>query len=108
MSPNGPAYPLTALFFKVSWGDSQNTANFSEVSGLTMEREVVEYRGGADLTPYVHKSPGLKKYGNITAKRGIAPAAGGNGLYEWYNPRHRRRTSAATSSSTSATRRGAR
>ena len=41
-------YPMTTLHFEVSWGDSQNTSSFSEVSGLTMEAEVVEYRGGAD------------------------------------------------------------
>ena len=78
-------YPMTALHFEVSWGDSQNTSNFSEVSGLTMEAEAIEYRGGADVSLSVRKIPGLKKFGNITLKRGIAPAEAGNGLFDWYN-----------------------
>lgn len=78
-------YPLTTLHFEVSWGDSQNTSNFSEVSGLTMEAEVVEYRGGADKALAVRKLPGLKKFGNVTLKRGIVPAEAGNGLFDWYN-----------------------
>src|SRR5918911_1421796 len=79
------SYPMTTLHFTVSWGDNQRTVNFSEVSGLTMEAEVVEYRGGADLQNSTHKMPGLRKYGNITAKRGIIPAEGGKGLFDWYN-----------------------
>lgn len=78
-------YPMTSLHFQVSWGDSQNTSNFSEVSGLTMEAEAIEYRGGADVSLTVRKIPGLKKFGNITLKRGIAPQESGNGLFDWYN-----------------------
>ena len=78
-------YPLTTLHFAVSWQDSQNTSSFSEVSGLTMEAEVVEYRGGADKQLSTRKQPGLKKFGNVTLKRGIAPAEAGNGLFQWYN-----------------------
>ena len=80
------SYPMTALHFEVFWGDEpRNTSSFSEVSGLTMEAEVVEYRGGADPQFSTHKQPGLRKYSNVTLKRGIAPAASGNGLFEWYN-----------------------
>ena len=78
-------YPMTSLHFEVRWGDSQNTSNFSEVSGLTMEAEAIEYRGGTDRTLTARKIPGLLKYGNITFKRGVAPADSGNGLFEWYN-----------------------
>lgn len=77
-------YPMTSLHFEVSWGDAENTSSFSEVSGLTMEADAIEYRGGADPSLSVRKQPGLKKFGNVTAKRGIAPAAAGNGLFEWY------------------------
>jgi phage tail-like protein len=85
MSPSTVSYPLTTLHFEVSWGDSQNTSSFSEVSGLTMEAEVVEYRGGADKALSTRKLPGLKKFSNVTLKRGIMPAEAGNGLFEWYN-----------------------
>ncbi|WP_297083811.1 phage tail protein [uncultured Demequina sp.] len=78
-------YPMTTLHFEVSWGDSQNTSNFSEVSGLTMEAEAIEYRGGADKALTVQKIPGLKKFSNVTLKRGIAPAEAGNGLFDWYH-----------------------
>lgn len=77
-------YPLTTLHFQVSWGDSQNSSSFSEVSGLTMEADAIDYRGGADVSLSVRKIPGLKKYGNVTLKRGIAPAEAGNGLFEWF------------------------
>ena len=55
------------------------------VSGLTMEAEVVEYRGGADVQLSTRKQPGLTKFSNVTLKRGIAPAEAGNGLFDWYN-----------------------
>lgn len=78
-------YPMTSLHFEVKWGDSQNTSSFSEVSGLTMEAEAIEYRGGADLALTVRKLPGLKKFGNVTLKRGVVPAEAGAGLFDWYN-----------------------
>jgi phage tail-like protein len=75
-------YPLTALHFEVDWLDG--TTNFSEVSGLTMEREVIEYRGGGDAASYVSKVPGLNKFTNVTLKRGIVSAQAGAGLYAWF------------------------
>lgn len=78
-------YPMTSLHFQVSWGDAKNTSSFSEVSGLTMEAEVIEYRPGTDVSLTTRKLPGLKKYGNVSLKRGIMPVEAGNGLYEWYN-----------------------
>lgn len=76
-------YPLTALHFQVQWGDDDDAVNFSEVSGLTMESEPIEYRGGADKQLSPRKIPGLKKYGNVTLKRGIMNSA--NGFWEWWN-----------------------
>jgi phage tail-like protein len=76
-------YPLTALHFRVSWGDSNNTVSFSEVSGLTLESEPIEYRSGDDITLTVRKMPGLKKYGNVTMKRGVMTQE--NGFFTWWN-----------------------
>lgn len=45
------------------------SAGFTEVGGLTFEQDVIEYREGAD-TASVRKFPGLRKYANITLKRG--------------------------------------
>lgn len=78
-------YPMTSLHFEVAWQDSQGTTAFSEVGGLTMEAEAVEYRDGTDPSLTVRKIPGLKKYGNVSLKRGVAPVDAGNGLYEWFN-----------------------
>lgn len=50
--------------------DDITVAGFSEVSGLTTEQDVIEYREGSD-TQTVHKIPGLRKYSNITLKRGF-------------------------------------
>jgi phage tail-like protein len=55
------------------------SASFSEVSGLGVEVEVIEYRdGNEDLT--VRKLPGLRKYTNIVLKRGVTAD---RGLWEW-------------------------
>jgi phage tail-like protein len=78
-----PAYPMTALHFSVGWGDSNNTVSFSEVSGLTLESEPIEHRSGDDISLTVRKIPGLRKYGNVTLKRGIMAAE--NGFWEWWN-----------------------
>jgi phage tail-like protein len=46
---------------------------FSEVYGLAVEIEAVEYREGGDPSPPVRKLPGRAKYSNITLKRGSTP-----------------------------------
>jgi phage tail-like protein len=53
------------------------------VSGFTLESETIEYRGGSDITLTVRRIPGLKKYGNVTLKRGIVPQE--NGFWIWWN-----------------------
>lgn len=54
---------------------------FSEVSGLTAEIEMHEYREGG-LNEYMHKRAGPTKYpGNLILKRGISETAG---LWSWY------------------------
>ena len=75
------ANPLLNNHFTVEWGGSK--VAFTEVSGLTIEREVVEYREGASADPGVIKIPGLAKYGNIVLKRGIT--SGDNEFFEWMN-----------------------
>jgi phage tail-like protein len=75
------AYPLPVFHFKVEAGTSN--ASFSEVAGLDIETEALEYRGGASPEFNKTKQPGMKKFGNITLKRGIV--AGDNELYQWLN-----------------------
>jgi phage tail-like protein len=59
--------------------DGVTVAGFSECSGLTTETNIVEYRNGdEDIT--VRKLPGLKKFNNISLKRGFTS---GKELWEW-------------------------
>jgi phage tail-like protein len=75
------AYPMTAFHFLVEWGGTQ--IGFSEVSGLNIEVQPIEYRHGLSPEYSVMKMPGMKKYGNITLKRGVFK--GDNEFYNWYN-----------------------
>jgi phage tail-like protein len=49
--------------------EGTTVAGFAEVGGLTFEQDIIEYREGSD-TASVRKLPGLRKYSNITLKRG--------------------------------------
>jgi phage tail-like protein len=54
---------------------------FSECSGLTAEGDAVDYREGTDLIPNVRKLVGLRKYSNITLKRGYTQD---KSLWTWF------------------------
>jgi phage tail-like protein len=76
-------YPLPVFHFSVSLGGG-SPIGFSEVSGLSQEVQAIEYRDGLmSATTLPLKSPGLKKAGNITLKRGML--TGNNDLYNWLN-----------------------
>jgi len=76
-------YPLPVFHFSVSLGGG-SPVGFSEVSGLSQEVQAIEYRDGLmSGTTLPLKSPGLKKAGNITLKRGMV--TGNNDLYNWLN-----------------------
>ena len=45
-------------------------ASFTEVSGLTVDIQPIDYRNGSEDIR-VRKIPGLKKFSNLTLKRGI-------------------------------------
>src|SRR3954451_5198130 len=71
--------PFSAFNFLVTIDGVVDRAGFSEVSGLSIETDVMEYRtGGGDIT--VRKLPGLKEFGNIVLKRGVTPDTK---LWEW-------------------------
>jgi len=70
--------PFAAFNFIVEI-DGVTKAGFSECSGITMETDAIEYRNGnEDIT--VRKLPGLKKFGNLTFKRGFTKD---KGLWDW-------------------------
>lgn len=56
-------------------------AAFSEVSGLTAEGDPVDYREGTDPANNVRKLVGLRKFTNITLKRGYTQ---NDTLWRWY------------------------
>ncbi|WP_431166562.1 phage tail protein [Tenacibaculum halocynthiae] len=62
-------YPFSKFSFAVDFGGAK--FNCTEVSGLTFENKMIEYRGGADREYHKSKQPGLFEYANITIKRGI-------------------------------------
>ena len=74
-------YPRPVFHFQVEWGGS--TLAFSEVTGLNVEAQVIEYRDGLSPEYSTVKMPGLKKYGNITLKRGVVD--GDNEFFDWLN-----------------------
>ncbi len=72
-------YPLPVFHFRVELGTEQ--LGFTEVSGLTQERQMIEYRAG-DFPEYsTIKIPAMARYNNITLKRGIMPSD--NKFFQW-------------------------
>ncbi|MBV9670590.1 MAG: phage tail protein, partial [Acidobacteriales bacterium] len=51
--------------------DNIPKASFSEVTGLTAELEVIEYREGGDINGSVRKVQGLRKFSDLTLRRGM-------------------------------------
>jgi len=74
-------YPLPKFHFQVEWGGTR--IGFTEVSGLSTETEVIEYREGFNPEYSKVKMPGMQKFGNITLKRGTFSSD--NEYYQWWN-----------------------
>lgn len=74
-------YPLPKFHFQVEWGGTK--IGFSEVSGLDVETDVLEYRTGSMPVFSTMKMPGMQKYSNITLKRGVFQ--NDNEFFEWWN-----------------------
>lgn len=77
--------PYSAFNFLVSVGESSGKefqAGFAEVSGLSAEITLAEYRNGNENTNYLRKIPGINKTGDVTLKRGVI---GATNLWSWLN-----------------------
>jgi phage tail-like protein len=61
-------YPLPRFHFQVDWGGAK--ISFTEVTGLVMEREKIEYRHSDSKDFNKIGMPGMVKNGNFTMKRG--------------------------------------
>jgi phage tail-like protein len=71
--------PFRTFNFRVEISNT-TTASFRECSGLTTDGDSTDYREGTD-TNTVRKLPGLRKYGNVTLKRGYTL---NRELWDWY------------------------
>ena len=78
-SPNN--WPLPKFHFKVEW--DKEVMSFQEVSGLDVQSEEIKYRKGDSPVFSPVKMPGLKKYGNVTMKKGILK--NDNKFWDWLN-----------------------
>jgi phage tail-like protein len=72
--------PYRSFNFRVEI-DGLTVGSFSECSGLSSDGDAVDYREGTDLPLNVRKLPGLRKYSNISLKRGYTK---NKELWEWY------------------------
>jgi phage tail-like protein len=75
-------YPLPKFHFQVDWG-SNIKIGFTEVTGLEVTTEKIEYRDGASPEFTKIRMPGMQTYGDLTLKRGIF--ATNNEFYDWWN-----------------------
>ena len=62
------SYPAPKFHFRVDWGGKR--IGFTEVTGLDVQVEAIEYRDGNHPEYSKIKMPGLHKFSNITLKRG--------------------------------------
>jgi phage tail-like protein len=74
-------WPIPKFHFQVKW--DSNVMSFQEVSGLDVEAQPIEYRAGDNPVFSVTKMPGIKKYGNVTMKKGVFKAD--NKFWDWFN-----------------------
>jgi len=72
---------LVKFHFQVEWSGTK--IGFTEVSGLDVETEVVEYREGSSPEYSKIKMPGMQKFSNITLKRGTFKSD--NDYFKWWN-----------------------
>ena len=74
-------WPLPKFYFLVEI--AKLSANFQEVSGLEIEAQVIEYRHGNSPEFSTIKMPGIKKFGDVTLKKGVFK--GDNKFWDWFN-----------------------
>ncbi|OLE52295.1 MAG: phage tail protein [Acidobacteria bacterium 13_1_20CM_3_53_8] len=75
--------PYGAFNFLVDiGGDIGPIGGFSDVSGLSTDIKVAEYRNGNDAENHVRKVPGIHSVADVTLKRGVVSS---NDLWAWIN-----------------------
>ena len=74
-------WPLPKFYFEVQWDDA--VMHFQEVSGLDMDTQPLDYRHGNSPAFSVVKMPGIKKYSDVTMKKGVFKSD--NKFWDWFN-----------------------
>lgn len=74
-------FPLSATRFRLEVVGSNISVAFTEVSGLTVETEILEHRTGVSWD--TEKGAGNPKYGNVTCKRPVMNTTDMIAFYEW-------------------------
>ncbi|WP_457355361.1 phage tail protein [Roseateles sp. P5_D6] len=73
-------WPLPKFRFEVKWDSA--VMSFQEISGLDVEAQPIEYRHGDSPAFSVLKMPGMKKYSDVTMKKGVFK--GDNKFWDWF------------------------
>lgn len=81
-SKQGSTWPLPKFRFEVDLGTEMKSVAFQEVSGMDVENQVIEYRKSNSPLFSTEKMPGIKKYGNVTMKRGVF--VNDNTFWNWH------------------------
>ncbi|MFT3956361.1 MAG: phage tail protein [Piscinibacter sp.] len=74
-------WPIPKFRFEVQWDSA--LLSFQEVSGLDAEAQPIEYRHVDSPTFSVVKMPGVRKFGNVTMKKGIFKS--NDKFWDWFN-----------------------
>lgn len=74
-------WPQVKFSFQVKWDGSEMV--FQEVTGLSSETQVIEYRRDNSKIFSPIKMPGIQKFGNVTLKKGIFK--GDKALWDKFN-----------------------
>lgn len=72
--------PYGNFNFRVLVDNDEVIGGFSDVSGLSAEINIAEYRPGNATENHVSKIPGVHKFENVTLKRGIVDS---KAFWEW-------------------------
>jgi phage tail-like protein len=75
----GGGHAACRFYVEVGDGGKQIQAVFTEVSGLQVEMQTMDYEEGGTNT-FVHRLPGRLKIGNITLKHGLTKS---NDFLKW-------------------------
>jgi phage tail-like protein len=79
----GETWPMPKFRFEVDLGPEIKGVAFQEVSGMDVEKQIIEYRHSNSKLFSTEKMPGIVKYGNITMKRGVF--VNDNSFWDWHS-----------------------